>query len=164
MKRRLVGNDFTVDWSKAQVGDIVYMKGGVLNFVDTAKWAMSLGTYVGTIYNNTKGMISLIAGDQSYYTYDAGQSYSKNYSIAGISGWRMPEKDELSNMYSKKTTLNASFSLANKPYFIESQAYWSNTGHDVSRPYYVWFDNGYVGNGRDKTESLVVRPVYDLSY
>lgn len=162
-KRRLMCKKS--DWSKALIGDIVYFDGNRLKFMNPTEWTNNLGSYVGTIYNNEANKVQVIAGIQAYYTYDSGRTYCLDYSVLGkTTGWRMPEQTELSEMYVHKTLLNTSFSYVECPTFIESQAYWSNTGYTTSNPYYVWFDNGYVGNGRSKSESLVVRPVTDIEY
>lgn len=86
--------------------------------------------------------------------WSAANSYCNNLSLYGVSGWKMPTRDELVQMYSERTTIGG-FETSYSNYSSET-GYWSATPTEGSH-YYVYFYNGYIGYSSNNT--FRVRPI-----
>lgn len=83
----------------------------------------------------------------NFMEWDYANSYCQNLSLYGVSGWKMPTRDELVQMYSMKITIGG-FSSFN---------YWASTPYKDSY-YGVNFSNGVVNHYYSKSE-MRVRPI-----
>ena len=89
----------------------------------------------------------------NYMEWSAANSYCNNLSLEGMTGWKMPTRDELVQMYADRNSIGG-FSTAfggtgdnSNGYFYS--AYWSSTTSTSSYHYYVTFSNGTVCNPPD---------------
>ena len=72
--------------------------------------------------------------------WSSANSYCNNYSIDGITGWKLPTKDELVQMYSMRNSIGG----FNMTYGIYYSNYWSSTEYNLYNHYGVSFYNGSV--------------------
>ena len=85
-------------------------------------------------------------------TWSAANSYCNNLSLEGMSGWRMPTRDELVQMYAERKSIG---------YFYCK--YWSSTSNGSNQHWCVDFNDYYHSNGDLISENndypLHVRPI-----
>lgn len=99
-------------------------------------------------YNGHTYRVAPDPGNQMDWT--AASSYCNNYSIGGVSGWRLPTRDELVQMYSLKNQIGG---------FYSSGYYWSSTQQSGMYYYYVYFGSGSVAY-EYYSNSNRVRPIH----
>lgn len=87
----------------------------------------------------------------------AAKDYCEHYSISGTTGWRMPNRAELIEMYNQKDKIGEFY----------DDYYWSGTRDSDGDVFVVSFHdggNGYSILGRDRFDSVsvkyFVRPIY----
>lgn len=68
-------------------------------------------------------------------------SYCNNLTVYGLSGWRLPTKDELVQMYSERSSIGGFHTGS----WNNVSFYWSSTSSPNNYYYYVRFSNGVVG-------------------
>ena len=85
------------------------------------------------------------------YTFEEAIEAAKECTYAGHTGWRLPTKHELNELYEDKETIGG-FKLA---------YYWSSTEYNNNRAWFQAFSNGFqYDNG--KNNSLRVRCLRDI--
>ncbi len=87
---------------------------------------------------------------QTKHNWDNAISYCDNLTLAGYSDWQLPSKDELFDLYARRTILKS----------YVSSYYWSSTPY-AGHTYYAWrvdFSNGYLYSN-NKSDSYYVRCV-----
>ena len=138
MKRRIV-----LGGSKLQVGDY-YRKNGVV---------------VGVMINESQ-YISLSDQASSYVSYSSATSLQSSYSIQGITGWRMPTKDECEVIHSNEPIISKALSSVGT--VLQKDWYWTSTYGNMGygSGYYAYnFENGgYWAPG----SSNCVRLIHDV--
>ena len=82
-------------------------------------------------------------------TWSNANSYCNNLTVYGMSGWRLPTKDELVQMYADKNSIGG---------FVNSW-YWSSTGNGYGGYYNVSFNNGNIEVNGGGSYELGVRPI-----
>lgn len=89
----------------------------------------------------------------NFMNWDNANSYCNSLTLSGLSGWKLPTKEELVQMYADRNSIGG-FSTGS------SSRYWSSTyasGYSYYHYYYVLFSSGSVSYG-DYT-SCRVRPI-----
>ncbi|MFI1770129.1 Lcl domain-containing protein, partial [Thalassobellus citreus] len=76
------------------------------------------------------------------------------YTGGGFSDWFLPSKDELDEMYDKKTEINAGASL-NSGSDLSVTPYWSSTETGASSAWSQNFDGGTQGYSTKNTTRIV---------
>lgn len=76
------------------------------------------------------GYTYYVAPDQGKKTWDDANSYCAGLTFYGLSGWRLPTKDELAIMCSEK------YSIGGFAVFVTGSEYWSSTMNAVNGTYY----------------------------
>lgn len=82
--------------------------------------------------------------------------------INGGTGWRLPTQRELMMMYVFKTALHDIFSTVGGTAFADAR-YWCATEFNATRPWYVMFNIGYVGNDYSKGTGYSARCVREVT-
>ncbi len=104
----------------------------------------------GTVTDNSTGLMwqKATAGPMNWHS---AMSYASGLSMGGHSGWRLPSRDELANLY---------HSPCKSMMEVVSSHYWSSTTHalDTNHAWLVNFYNGVV-YGYNKSSSYYVRAV-----
>ncbi|MBP5613550.1 MAG: DUF1566 domain-containing protein [Bacteroidales bacterium] len=77
-------------------------------------------------------------------------SYCNNLSLYGVTGWKMPTRDELVQMYSERQSIGG---------FSSYQSYWSSTSNGSSYHYAVNFSSGSISVITDYS-TVRVRPIH----
>lgn len=84
--------------------------------------------------------------------WSAANSYCNNLSLEGMSGWRMPTRDELVQMYAERKSIGYLYCK-----------YWSSTSNGSNQHWCVDFDDYYHSNGSLSSEDndfhCHVRPI-----
>jgi len=120
--------------------DATYAWSGNTN---TAIGTTAQGTAIGTGYANTLAIIS------QNTTADRAGTISQAYrGPNNLTDWFLPSKDELNQLYARKTTVGG---------FVET-TYWSSTEYDTNYAWLQFFNDGYQGN-YVKSHTRYVRPV-----
>lgn len=91
----------------------------------------------------------------NYMEWSAANSYCNNLSLHGVSGWKMPMRDELVQMYSERTSIGG-FKTNYSNYSSET-LYWSSTSSGNGH-YSVKFYNGSIESNAN-TYTCRVRPI-----
>jgi hypothetical protein len=91
--------------------------------------------------------------------WQAAVNYSRNLSLAGRKGWRLPTVEELASLVDP-TQRNPAFPAGHPFLNVQSGSYWSSTSYvgDTNYAWYVAMYNGYV-YGTAKTGYYYVWPV-----
>jgi len=111
------------------------------------------GTAVGTGSTNTTTIITEQGATAT--SYAAG--LARAYTAGGYTDWFLPSKDELNQMYLKKTDINTT-ALANGGVIFTNFYYWSSTEDGNYNAWSQSFDSGYQDNSV-KTYTDIVRAV-----
>ncbi|MFI1770557.1 DUF1566 domain-containing protein [Thalassobellus citreus] len=119
------------------------------SYVETGATATAIGTGLA----NTDTIISVQGALET--TYAAGLANA--YTGGGFSDWFLPSKDELAEMYDKKTEINAGASLNSGSDFYLGY-YWCSTESGTAAAWSQNFSNGNQISGL-KGSTYVVRPV-----
>jgi hypothetical protein len=80
--------------------------------------------------------------------WDDAMKYAQNLRLVGYDDWRLPTKNELEDLYNKKSNLE----------FREYDKYWSSSIYDSHRAWFMAFYRGYTEN-LDKTYTKGIRCV-----
>lgn len=131
MKRRLIGEREVL-----KVGDY-YKKAGVV---------------VGVMVNDAQ-YVSLSDQANYYVSYDTALSLQSSYSIQGVTGWRIPTKEEWADMYSKKSAINSALVLAGSK--IADDWYWTSTPGGGGFYSCSYVDGGYWSPGSRNRVRLI---------
>ena len=107
------------------------------------------GTAIGTGYQNT---LDIVAGCSE----SSAASEALIYESEGFDDWYLPSRDELVEMYN---TIGYGGPEGNIGGFESELVYWSSSEYDNYIAWFVYFGNGYAGNGTGKPNSLRVRAV-----
>jgi hypothetical protein len=83
-------------------------------------------------------------------TWDEARMYSFSLNIDGKTGWRLPDKDELNEIYQAKND-------------FEKWYYWSSTARIVNRAWSHCFAGGSRGYHSKNFRNVYVRAVRDFS-
>ena len=134
MKRRIV-----LGGNKLQAGDY-YRKNGVV---------------VGVMINESQ-YISLSDQASSYVSYSSATSLQSSYSIQGITGWRMPTKDECEVIHSNEPIISKALSSVGT--VLQNDWYWTSTYGGGGYYCYYFKDGGYWTPGN----SNCVRLIHDV--
>ena len=112
------------------------------------------GTAVGTGSTNTTTIITEQGATAT--SYAAG--LARAYTAGGYTDWFLPSKDELNQMYLKKTDINTT-ALANGGVIFTNFYYWSSTEFDYVIAWFQDFDDGnpFVANKDFATSVRAVR-------
>ncbi len=104
----------------------------------------------GTVTDNTTGLMWQRATD-GLMNWDAAMIHASNMLLGGLSGWRLPSKDELVGLYNSECKKNMD---------VKGAAYWSATidASVTENPWVVHFYNGLVAYG-NKSYSYYARAV-----
>ena len=89
-------------------------------------------------------------------TWSAANSYCDNLSLEGMTGWKMPTRDELVQMYAERYSIGG---FLNAGYSTSNNYYWSSTTSSSGHHYSVWFYNGAIYSDSDSGEANRVRPI-----
>lgn len=81
--------------------------------------------------------------------WNAANSYCNNLSLEGMTGWKMPSRDELVQMYADKSSIGG---------FVNNW-YWSSTGNGYGGYYNVDFYSGAIDFNSGSSYELRVRPI-----
>lgn len=101
----------------------------------------------------------------NYMNWSDASSYCQNLSLYGHTGWSLPTKEQLTQMYSDRDDIGGFFTNCNGHYNNDCRncSYWSSTIYnDQLHHYYFCFGDGYIGNSyNDNTNnnSHRVRPI-----
>lgn len=87
-------------------------------------------------------------------TWEAANSYCNNLSLYGVSGWEMPTRDELVQMYAERYSIGGFNTNYNYRYWSSTT---SSNGH-----YAVDFDDGYI-NSCYNSNTYQVRPIKSIN-
>jgi hypothetical protein len=112
----------------------------VLNLLTGVNATVQTSTAIGAGYSNTQKMLRGC-------TFGAANAAAA-YNGGGKSDWHLPSKDELAQLYIRKTTVGG---------FVED-FYWSSTENDTGHAWFQLFDAGFQDLGA-KDATLYVRPV-----
>ena len=85
--------------------------------------------------------------------------YCNNYSIYGVTGWRMPTREELVQMYADRNQIGGFTTTTSSATNTIPYCYWSSTASGSNSHYYVSFVNGHVSTFFSYYY-LSVRPVH----
>lgn len=80
--------------------------------------------------------------------WNAANSYCNNLSLEGMSGWRMPTRDELVQMYAEMNSIEG----------FSSYSYWSSTGSTNGHYVVSFYNNGNIYDEPNSARSRV-RPI-----
>ncbi|MBR4837882.1 MAG: DUF1566 domain-containing protein [Bacteroidales bacterium] len=112
-------------------------------------------TYNGHIYNVAPGLVQPLSWSESY-------EYCDNLNLYGLTDWRMPNKDELVNMYINRETIGGFVTSYNNGL----EHYWSSSIAYQGSHYVVNFDTGFGGGhghvgyfSDEENRCLNVRPI-----
>ena len=107
----------------------------------------------GTVTDNNTGLMWQAKDDNTTRTWEQALAYCEGFSFAGYSDWRLPNVKELESI-TDDTTYNPAIDTT---YFPNTDAsfYWSSTtvANYTSRSWLVYFSDGHVDSGADKTSS-----------
>lgn len=100
----------------------------------------------------------------NYMEWSTANSYCNNLTLEGLSGWKLPTKDELVQMYAERNSIGGFLTY---PSSWDPPIYWSSTVASGSYHYYVFFSTGLVwywhGNSsyyyEDDYDECRVRPI-----
>ena len=101
----------------------------------------------------------------NYMNWSNAYSYCQNFSLYGYTGWSLPTKEQLTQMYADRDNIGGFFTNCNSHYNNDCQncSYWSSTiFNDQSYHYYFCFGDGYIGNSYNdnyNNNSHRVRPI-----
>ncbi len=141
-------NMWTKFFTTAALATMLCMTGQVMSGEAQAQQCVDNGD--GTVTDNLMGLMwqKATAGPMNW---DTAMSYASGLSLGGHSGWRLPSRDELANLY---------HSPCKSIMEVVSDGYWSSTtnAYNTSFVWLVYFSSGGMGNG-NKLDSHYVRPV-----
>ena len=90
--------------------------------------------------------------------WSAANSYCNNLSLEGMTGWKMPTRDELVQMYADRNSIGG-FYITTSIYTYVSY-YWSSTiDNGTGNYFHVCFSNGNVSSSTNETSTCRVRPI-----
>jgi hypothetical protein len=99
-------------------------------------------TAIGTGRNNTTLIVTFDPGISDSGTPSGAAVFCRNYAGGGFSGattgWLMPSRDDLLQMYTQRTTIGGFSTVSGS----NSTTYWSSSQFSLSTNYYVNFANG----------------------
>ena len=115
------------------------------------------GTAVGTVTDNTTGLMWQKQNDLTLRTWENAISYCEGLSLGGFTDWRLPNVKELSSLVD-----DSRYNPSIDPLFTStlSSNYWSSTTCAGLTPY-AWYVNFYYGdtNNYSKAYTYYVRCV-----
>ncbi|MGV7222953.1 MAG: DUF1566 domain-containing protein [Nitrospinales bacterium] len=162
---KICGNSETPQWGgqcRYAVGDtgpagggVFYVTNGGLQGLEaanedlgTAEWGCSgtetgaMGEDIGTGASNTAAILEANCGG------DAAQ-LAANYKVNGYTGWFLPSRDELHQMYLRRAVLGG---------FV-NDLYWASSEYNSDLAWTLLFNDGGHGGYGDKREAYKVRAV-----
>jgi len=153
-------NAMTVSNSAVQLGSFGNAVSGLKEYAKYYYRAYAKNA-TKTVYGETKSFATLtgeyvtLPGGLVVAKKDAGRvdwydavDMCNNYTLAGLTDWRLPSKDELITMYNNKNSIGG----------FQDGEYWSSTEHSTNYAYAVHFSYGDV-DSYYKTNSRYVRCV-----
>jgi len=109
-------------------------------------------------YNNGSSNISFITAKDNWESKYLAFKWCDNYNTEGVTGWYLPAKNELNDLYIKRDSVNATLNYYNKTPM--SGIYWSSSEDSNSAAWYQDFSNGNQYNtSYNKSEFHKVRAV-----
>ena len=144
--------NFTVSLTGLSNTTVYYVRAYATNMFGTIysaeQWRM-MSEYMSLPTFNYNGHTYKVApAPATQMTWDNANDYCNNYSVDGITGWRLPTKDELVQMYSA--------GMLSYPYLI----YWSSTyyGNIYGLDYYYYIYRGSL-NYDAASRECYARPI-----
>ncbi|MBR4391274.1 MAG: DUF1566 domain-containing protein [Bacteroidales bacterium] len=95
----------------------------------------------------------------NYMEWSAANSYCNNLSLEGMTGWKMPTRDELVQMYADRNSIGG-FYITTSTIYTYVSYYWSSTiDNGTGNYFHVGFSNGNVSSATNETSTCRVRPI-----
>ena len=97
----------------------------------------------------------------NYMSWSTADSYCNNLTIYGMSGWKMPDIDELTQMYSERFAIGGFDTSSDGRYWSTTQVPHYYSGHyEPSYFYsYMYFSNGHTSDTYLYNQNCKVRPI-----
>lgn len=145
-----------------QVGDVLYKNKKCYSCQYlTSPWQIP----IGIVFTLGK---AVTLNDFGHKIWEKADTTCRNYNIANISGWRLPTKDELIDMYNSAFRIQDNFSEVIGGKYYVNDDHWSSTyDGSIGNNIYYWavnpvdYDNT-DNSGQNSNNSLYVRCVLEF--
>lgn len=149
MKSRvMLDENWKVDWSKAQVGDIVLKSGSIIKPGD---YVSSMKSDILVIVGSSSMCIALNELGGNSNTWQQAVDKAKDYTINGFGGFQLAPKNDLYQIAVNKGVVNSTLSKIGNSGFSSSYSYWTGTSYNSTMAYLVAFDSTNDVFTREKT-------------
>lgn len=152
MKRSLMGGEnWHVDWSKANIGDIIMVDGSIIK---PASYVSSMKPDILVIVGSSTMCVALNELGGNSNTWQQAIDKAKAYTINGFGGFQLAPKDDLYQIAVNKGVINSTLSRIGNAGFSSSYSYWTGTEYNSSDAYLVAFDSSNDVFTRPKTSNV----------